>query len=304
MTSLLVFFTAFLHAVSAAMQAPMRKHYLNVTSTFQVGAGLFGAAAVILITANLLIKGSIWFAGTISPAFWWVMGVFVVANAIATLLSLRVLQENTPLEAVTSLLVAAGLLSIGDMIFFGNSPNFWQGLGFTALIGAAVIHRQWKSEVEKRRKNLSELFRWLWKPFVAMAIYNFVTPVTNKYCAMETDALFSAWIAHAGIAILLGVSATLLRREKLFSVPRGISRGSFFIGLSIMGGLTALSNGLLSLSFEMGGSIPMALMMKRTLPPLLIILYYILSKNKRRVRAREVISLLVATVGTGLQTVS
>lgn len=293
----LAFLAAFFHAVAAAVQQVLRKRVLDVASTYQVGAGIFSTAAMYLLAVHILSSGGIWFNGSIEPMFWVVMIIFIAANAVATILSLQVLQGETLVGAMTALLIAAGLLSLGDVVFFQNVPTFWQVLGIVFLIVAFGLF--WQGKAAKKEKVQGVLL----KAIIAIAIYNFVTPVTNKYCAIVTTATFSAWIAHAGIALVLLSAHALQVREHKASwgiSAGGMSNKAFLIGLAVMGSLTAMSNGLLSWSFELGGSIPAALMMKRALPPIMVFLWMVVNDHRagRQINWKQAAGIAAATGGT------
>lgn len=298
---MLAFLAAFFHAVAAAAQQVLRKRVLNVASTYQVGAGIFATAAVYLFIIHTASSGTIWFAGDIVPTFWLVMAVFIAANAVAIVLSLEVLQGETLAGAMTALLIAAGLLSLGDILFFRDIPSLWQWFGIVLLIAAFSLFWQEKKEVKKKTRGV------LFKAVVAIAIYNFVTPVANKYCAVMTTATFSAWIAHAGIALVL-LSAHALRVSRSqaeWGIDKSMPIKTFMIGIAIMGSLTAMSNGLLSWSFELGGSISSALMMKRALPPIMVFLYMVVSDRRsgKRINWRQAAAIAAATGGTTLMAI-
>lgn len=299
----LAFLAAFFHAVAAAVQQVLRKRVLDVASTFQVGAGIFSAAAVFLLVVHVATSGTLWYKGVIPPMFWVVMAIFVAANAVASILSLSVLQGETLAGALTALMIAAGLLGLGDILFFGNVPTSFQVGGVLLLVTAFGLF--WKNGGKKKEEQKKSRWNTLAKAVIAIAIYNFVTPVTNKYCAITTTATFSAWIAHAGIALTLLVAHAL--RVSHGKAAWGLNGGgmssqAFLGGLAVMGFLTAMSNGLLSWSFELGGSIPAALMMKRALPPIIVFLYVVVSDHRagRSIDWRQAAAIAAATGGTAM----
>jgi len=124
---------------------------------------------------------------------------------------------------------------------------------------------------------------------------------------MVTSASFASWIAHAFIGgILLVVFFTLFfagkvsfqkqtRKEVRLSNLSGY-RMVFWV--FVVAAISGASNFLLSLSFQLGGSIPGALMLKRTLTPLLIFLFAYFVDRKGQITWRTVASLALSVVGS------
>lgn len=304
----LSFLAAFFHAVAAAIQQILRKWVLNVASTFQVGAGIFGAAAIFLIVAHVMTTGSFWFPNA-SLDFWLVLSVFIIANSVAVVFSLQVLQGETLAGAMLILIIAAGLLAAGDIVFFGQTPNAGQAVGILLLIVGITLfsgsNKKGKTtEVTAGNRYDRAKVIMLAKAIIALAIYNFVTPVTNKYCALATTATFSAWTAHAGIALTLLIAHAVMvfRKRAVWGIDNNapVSGGAFLFGLTVMGLLSAMSNGLLAWSFELGGSIPAALMMKRSLPPIIVFLFSMFTDKRagKKIQWRQAVAIAAATGGT------
>src|ERR1035437_7231281 len=114
---------AMLHAVAAGVQQAIRKQLLSVASTFQLGALLFGFAGAMLFLVHVGVTGSPWFAN-IPTNFWLMMIVFVVANSVAAILALQVLNATQLSEAMFIIVLSGGLLVLADWMWFRQLPHF------------------------------------------------------------------------------------------------------------------------------------------------------------------------------------
>lgn len=293
---------ALFHAVAAGVQQAIRKQLLSVASSFQLGALLFGSAGAMLLVVHVVVTGSIWF-DKIPTNFWLMMIVFVGANSVAAICSLQVLSATKLSEAMLTVVLSGGLLVLADWMWFGQLPPTMGWIGIALLILGAFLFMnpggtKLSDESKKKKAGL------LAKSFVAMGIYNYVTPVANKYCALATSATFSAWIAHVLIAVTLLTAYAVLciRGKAMWTLNHGeMPVRKFWIGIAVIAFFTGASNVLLSWSFQMGGSISGALLMKRVIPPMvafLIAIYMERRNAETKLTPRMVLSMIVSSVGS------
>ncbi len=306
----IILFAAVFHAVAAAMQQIFRKTVLAVAGSRQVGAGIFGTAAVILFLVHISITGNYWYPD-IPKEFWGWMAIFVIANTVAAFITLEVLRSETLIGAITILSLAAILMTLVDKVVFQAVLTKMQLLGIVMMVVVGGVTTSkvglWASFKKIKIKGVGV------RSLVAMFLYNMVTPATNKMCATMTQASFSAYIAHVGIAIFFGLAFYLEIRKnpdkKKITMSTNIPclekvspNIRIWLFLASMGVLTAMSNGLLAYAFQLGGSIPAALIMKRALPPLFVLLFLVYIKKKKITRKEKAL-ILAASIGAGITAV-
>lgn len=296
------FLPALFHAVAAGVQQAIRKQLLSVASSFQLGALLYGAAGTMLFAIHVVATGSAWFANA-PTSFWLMMIVFVGANSVAAICSLQVLNATKLSEAMLTVVLSGGLLVLADWMWFQTLPHALGWIGIALLVlGAFLFMNPWSRGSAEAQKVKAKL---LVKSFVAMSIYNYVTPVANKYCALATSATFSAYIAHILIAVVLFTAYMVLcfRQKASWKLNHGeMSVRKFWTGIAVIAFFTGASNVLLSWSFQMGGTISGALLMKRVIPPMVafLIAIYMERKAQARLTPRMILSMIVSSVGSVL----
>lgn len=269
-----VFFATIHAGIADIRQNMIRKYFTDrvaqksALDDFVLLAIQYGIAGTAVLAVHMIFYRTPWFPGTIPLKFWLVMIAFILFNAFAAKLGLKVLKDSEPFMALLMVCLTSGLMVLADGIWFGiwPKPLGWLGIGMINIPFLFSKIRERKPEKESGKKST-----WSWKLFgtslLSLTIYNFITPATNKGCVLMTCATFTSWTAHIGIAIALLIAALIrgkLRMPKLKQEDdEKVSLMEAFLWISLP---MALTNGLASYSFQLGAVIPAVYMLKRIIP--------------------------------------
>lgn len=266
---------ALFHALSAGIRQNMIKKYFvgekerkSLSGDFGLLAIQYAIAGTAIFILHIVVTGTPWFPGKIPPNFWWVMAAFILFNAFAAKLGLKALKGTDASAAILMVCLTSGLMVLADGIWFKHWPTLLGWIGIGMITGTFFVIKV----LERKPGEKKETYSWklLGTSFLSLAIYNFITPATNKGCVLMTSATFTSYFAHLGIAVVLFIAA-ILTKEKgqaltLLSHRSEEEKGSLMIVFLAISLPMAFSNFLASWSFQLGAVIPGVYMLKRVLP--------------------------------------